>query len=73
MADEVCYWRDMTFFPHLLNLLSKKEIEAFVSFGAPIDGKMDRKEMARELHTRVCGLKDAHLATMQTPGNSLVR
>lgn len=73
VADEVCYWREMTFFPHLLNLLSKKEVEAFVSFGAAVEGKMDRKEMARELHARVCGLKDVHLAATQTAGNSLAR
>jgi lyso-ornithine lipid O-acyltransferase len=61
-ADEVCYWRDMIFGPHLLNLLSKKRIEAFVSFGSPLEGEMDRKEMARALHSQVCGLKNAYLA-----------
>ncbi|MDB6022473.1 MAG: hypothetical protein JWQ04_2330 [Pedosphaera sp.] len=59
VADEVCYWRDMTFFPHLLNLLSKDGFQAFVRFGAPPERKMDRKEMARELQARVCNLKDA--------------
>ncbi|HWF18515.1 MAG TPA: lysophospholipid acyltransferase family protein [Verrucomicrobiae bacterium] len=70
VADEVCYWRDMTFFPHLLNLLSKKSIEAFVSFGTPIEGKMDRKEMARELHSRVCALKEAHLSSYSSVATS---
>jgi hypothetical protein len=43
-------------------MTKKKSFEAFVSFGEPVTGKMSRKEMARELHTRVCRLKDAHLA-----------
>lgn len=62
VADEVCYWRDMTFGPHLFNLLSKDRIEAFVSFGPTLNGQIDRKEMARELHTQVCGLKNSYLA-----------
>lgn len=60
VADEICYWRDMTFFPHLLNLLSKESFEASVSFGEPVAGGLDRKEMACELHTRVCALKERH-------------
>ena len=30
--EEVCYWKDMTLVPHLINLLSKKTICAFVHF-----------------------------------------
>lgn len=65
VADEVCYWRDMTFGPHFLNLLSKKNIQAFVSFGSPVSEGLDRKEMARALHEQVCRLKDEHLAGTQ--------
>jgi 1-acyl-sn-glycerol-3-phosphate acyltransferase len=32
VADEVCYWRDMTLVPHLLNLFFKREIRANYSF-----------------------------------------
>jgi 1-acyl-sn-glycerol-3-phosphate acyltransferase len=64
-ADEVCYWRDMTFGMHLLNLLSKKDVQAFVSFGSPISEGLDRKEMARALHAQVCRLKDEHLTGTQ--------
>ena len=32
VADEVCYWRDMTLAPHLLNLFGKKSIESTVAF-----------------------------------------
>ena len=55
VPDEVCYWRDMTFGPHFFNLLGKRRIEAFVSFGSPLNPGLNRKEMARELHAQVCG------------------
>ena len=57
-ADEVCYWRDMTFFPHLFNLLCQPGFEAFVVFDEPLTAPLDRKEMARELHARVCRMKE---------------
>jgi 1-acyl-sn-glycerol-3-phosphate acyltransferase len=60
MERDICYWADMTFGPHFLKLFSKKRFEAFVSFDTPITEKMDRKELARELHARVCRLKAAH-------------
>lgn len=53
VADEVCYWRDMTFFPHFLNLLTKREIRAQVRFGAARSAAADRKKLARDLHMAV--------------------
>ena len=47
--DEVCYWRDMTFGSHFLNLLTKREIRAHVRFGAVRAAGSDRKQLAREL------------------------
>lgn len=55
--QEVCYWGDHTFFPHLLNLLGKKTIHAtlrFVRFQRTTD---DRKVLAGQLHTAVMDLK----------------
>lgn len=52
-ADEVCYWRDMTFGPHFLNLLTKREIHATVRFGSPRDAGDNRKQLSRELHQAV--------------------
>jgi len=52
-ADEVCYWRDMTFGPHFLNLLTKREIRATVRFGASRAAGGDRKQLSRELHQAV--------------------
>jgi len=58
VEEEVCYWGDMTLGPHLLNLLSKEGIQANVRFGRPgVRSFADRKELARNLHESVCGLR----------------
>jgi 1-acyl-sn-glycerol-3-phosphate acyltransferase len=58
VPDEVCYWRDMTLLPHLLNLFTKREIRAHVAFGTGGTGALhgSRKAMTRELHERVSAL-----------------
>ena len=53
LADEVCYWRDMTLVPHLLNLLFKREIRANYSFSPPAIRVGNRKEIARELRDEI--------------------
>ena len=62
VSDEVCYWRDMTLGPHLFNLLCKDGFEAHVSFGKTITEKMDRKAISKELHTRVCEMREQYLS-----------
>ncbi len=59
VADEVCYWRDMTFATHFLNLLTKRRIRGVVAFGEPLRNT-DRKELARDLHAAVCFLRERH-------------
>jgi len=54
---EVCYWRDMSFVPHLLNLLTKRSVRARVNYGAATPGSPDRKALARHLQGRVRELK----------------
>jgi 1-acyl-sn-glycerol-3-phosphate acyltransferase len=56
VADEICYWREMVFVPHLLNLLSKKRIDARVAYGPPAPPDMERKDMAKLLHSEVSEL-----------------
>jgi hypothetical protein len=52
-GEEVCYWKDMTFFPHLLNLLTKSRIVAHVGL-LPVDRTTScRKVLARHLHSMV--------------------
>ena len=54
---EVCYWGDAVFFPHLLNLLSKRNVRASVRFAQVKNHSTDRKELAQQLHSAVLGLK----------------
>jgi 1-acyl-sn-glycerol-3-phosphate acyltransferase len=57
VADEVCYWRDMTLVPHLLNLVFKREIRANYSFSAAKTRAGDRKEIAWELHDEIVAMR----------------
>lgn len=59
VADEVCYWRDMTLLPHLLNLLGKRGLAARLCFTELQQASPDRKQLARQMHSEVVRLKDA--------------
>jgi lyso-ornithine lipid O-acyltransferase len=56
-SDEVCWWGDQIFFPHLLNLLSKRKVRATVRFGQFQGQFSNRKELALELHEEILKLK----------------
>lgn len=56
VEDEVCYWRDMTLMPHLLNLLSKRRVEAAVNFSSIRELSVNRKTLAIRLHAEVSRL-----------------
>ena len=56
--EEVCYWRDMTFFPHMLNLLSKRGVQASVRFAPFERSRTNRKELAQQLRSEVLRLKE---------------
>ena len=55
-AEEVCYWRDMTLFPHLLNLLGKGDVEATVAFAPLSNHDASRKDLALRSHAAVLAL-----------------
>lgn len=57
VAEDVAYWRDMTFLPHFLKLLGKSRVRAIVRFGEPLRNS-DRKALARELHHAVVQLSE---------------
>ena len=57
VADEVCYWRDMTLVPHLLNLLLKREIRATYSFALAKIRTGNRKEISRELRDEIVSMR----------------
>jgi 1-acyl-sn-glycerol-3-phosphate acyltransferase len=53
---EVCYWGDMTFGPHLLNLMAKRSVLATVRFTRCDGEPSGRKELGRRLHAEVSRL-----------------
>lgn len=57
VADEVCYWRDMTLVPHLLNLFFKREIRANYSFSPAKVRDGNRKQIARELRDEIISMR----------------
>ena len=59
VSEEVCYWKDMTLVPHLVNLCSKRSVQASVHFNQLREGSTDRKQLARELHAEVQRMKHA--------------
>jgi 1-acyl-sn-glycerol-3-phosphate acyltransferase len=67
-ADEVCYWRDMTLFPHLVNLLAKEGVAAEVRCGRVPTAGCERKTLAQVLQGVVADLGGA---PGMTPGHPL--
>jgi 1-acyl-sn-glycerol-3-phosphate acyltransferase len=53
VGEDVCYWGDMVFFPHLINLTSHRAIRASVRFAPMERTGADRKELARQLHAGI--------------------
>jgi 1-acyl-sn-glycerol-3-phosphate acyltransferase len=56
-GEEVCYWGEMTLVPHLLNLLSKRCVNASVLFTAFGQPTLCRKTLARNLHLEIVRMK----------------
>jgi len=56
VGEEVCYWKDMTLVPHLLNLMSKESLRARIQFAPSPTRTDDRKELARRLHAEVAAM-----------------
>ena len=50
-SEEVCYWKDMTLVPHMLNLFAKKRVDAFITFAFIHHRPPDRKTLAHDLHS----------------------
>lgn len=55
-ANDVCYWGDATFFPHLVKLMTKNHVHARVHFGPVPQPANDRKELALQLHAEISRL-----------------
>ena len=57
VENDVCYWGDMSFFPHAVMLLAKPRVGASVHFSRVEAGVSSRKDLARQLHAEVVRLK----------------
>lgn len=57
VADEICYWRDMTLAPHLLNVFRKERIVSMLAFAPAKTPNGHRKQIAQELQQEVQRLK----------------
>jgi lyso-ornithine lipid O-acyltransferase len=55
-GEDVCYWGDMVFGPHLVKLLGKAKVHARVNFADISAPAPDRKELAKQLHAAVLEL-----------------
>ena len=57
VADDIAYWRDHTFLPHLWRHLGLRGLRVDVHFGAPIATEgIDRKILAEQCRDTVCAL-----------------
>jgi 1-acyl-sn-glycerol-3-phosphate acyltransferase len=55
-GQDVCYWGEMSFFPHLLRLLSRSGIRAAIHFAPESSRYQDRKVAAKETREMVLDL-----------------
>jgi|HubBroStandDraft_6_1064221.scaffolds.fasta_scaffold51449_3 1-acyl-sn-glycerol-3-phosphate acyltransferase len=72
-ASDVCYWGEMSFFPHLLRLLSRHEIRARVRFAAETRKFADRKLAARITRETVASLAQMPISPAQAVASSMSR
>lgn len=56
VENDVCYWGDMTFLPHLVRLMARRQVQVQVRFAAIGERSAERKELARQLHAAVLQL-----------------
>src|SRR5882724_8062111 len=57
-GTEVCYWGDMTMFPHLLNLLTKSSVRATLKFSSEPLRFNSRKQVAQQMQAEVERLRE---------------
>lgn len=57
VENDVCYWGGMTFLPHVVRLMTLKNIRAQIRFVPVVNRASDRKDLARQLHKEIVRLK----------------
>jgi hypothetical protein len=65
VEQDVCYWGEMTFLSHFLNLMTKRHILARVTFAPIAQPAADRKELARQLHAEVSRLGEPSVPAVE--------
>jgi 1-acyl-sn-glycerol-3-phosphate acyltransferase len=66
VGRDIAYWGEMTFFPHLLKLLSKRGMSARVTFAEQAHTFTDRKVAASEMREEVLRLHRSNRPTVAT-------
>ena len=67
-GSRVCYWGDMLFLTHFLNLLTLDSIQATIIFGKSLPPEATRKELAKQTYDQVVELSISQLTP--NSGNS---
>jgi 1-acyl-sn-glycerol-3-phosphate acyltransferase len=57
--SEVCYWGEHTLIPHLLSLITKRNVDALITFTEVRNTWRDRKKLTMQLHAEVVRLHAA--------------
>jgi 1-acyl-sn-glycerol-3-phosphate acyltransferase len=76
-SEEVCYWKDMTLLPHLINLLGKSSVRARLNCVRIDRPAANRKDLTCQLHSEVLRLKEwnpgAQTACPRVPAGGVKR
>ncbi len=64
VAQDVCWWGDMTFFSHFFRFVQVDTVTAHLRFGHTVASAEDRKALAAQLHREVSTLKTRTEATL---------
>ena len=67
VEQEICFWGDMSFGSHLLNLLCKKGIQANVVYRPALPPGLNRKEMTAELRKEILRVRMLFTEGKQMP------
>ena len=59
VADDICFWGDMTALPHAMKLFSKRRIECHIRFAGYLPQEPDRKQLAKRAYERVTSMASA--------------
>ncbi len=60
VTEDVAYWKDHVFAPHLFRLMGLRGVEGEIRFGSPLDtAALSRNEVAQRLHDEVVRLHGA--------------